>query len=221
MFLVSSLLGGLAALPASSRKAVNDEVMEFRLPLGVKISEFLIRDYWYRRMACEITRGVRDPEARCERVLSWTRENIRRPPPEWPVLDDHILCTIIRGYGAEEQAADVFTTLSSYSGTPAFWGVVQREQTRRVLSFCFLNGRWTIWDATQGSPFRNPDGSLASVSELSRQPEMAPLASFFVPKFTRAQKQMPLPRIFFEAQHPWMRFTNKEEEFDPKIVFRD
>lgn len=219
--LAFSLMGGLAALPVSTRQAVNYEAKEIRLPLGVKISEFLIRDYWYRRLAGEITRGVRDPKARLDRVLSWTRGNIRRPPPGWPVLDDHILYTIIRGYGEDEQVADVFTTLSSYSGIPAFWGVVRREQTRRILSFCFLNGGWTIWDAARGSPFRNPDGSLASVSELSREPGMAPLAHFFVPRFTRTQKQMPLPRMIFEAQRPWMRFINKEGEFDPKIVFRD
>ena len=200
---------------------MNEEVQEFRLPLGVKISEFLIRDYWYRRLAGEITRGIRDPEARLEASLSWTRERIRPIPPGWPVVDDHILYTIVRGYGEEEQTADVFTTLASYAGVPSFWGVVQREQGRSVLSFCLLNKRWTVWDAARGTAFRNPDGSMTCVSELSREPGMAGLAHFFVPRFTRPQKQMPLPRLVCEAQRPWMRLIHKEEEFDPKIVFRD
>ena len=208
-------------MPASSRKAVNYQVQEFRLPLGVKISEFLIRDYWYRRLSGEIAQGRRDPQARLEAFLSWTRERIRPIPPGWPVVDDHILHTIIRGYGEEEQTADVFTTLASYAGIPSFWGVVQREQGRSVLSFCRLSGRWTVWDAARGGPFLNPDGSFVSVTELSRRPEMTPLAHFFVPTFTRAQKQMPLPRLICEAQRPWMRLINKEEEFDPKIVFRN
>lgn len=200
---------------------MNEEVQEFRLPLGVKISEFLIRDYWYRRLAGEITRGIRDPEARLEASLSWTRERIRPIPPGWPVVDDHILYTIVRGYGEEEQTADVFTTLASYAGVPSFWGVVQREQGRSVLSFCLLNKRWTVWDAARGTAFRNPDGSMTRVSDLSREPGMAGLAHFFVPRFTRPQKQMPLPRLICEAQRPWMRLIHKEEEFDPKIVFRD
>lgn len=201
---------------------MNYEVQEFRLPLGVKISEFLIRDYWYRRLSGEITQGIQDPEARLEAFLSWTRERIRPIPPGWPVVDDHILHIIIRGYGEEEQTADVFTTLASYAGIPSFWGAVYRgEQPRQILSFCLLNGRWTVWDAARGNPFRNPDGSLTSVSELSREPETAALAHFFVPKFTRPQKQMPLPRVIYEAQRPWMRLINKEEEFDPKILFRN
>lgn len=216
------LLAGLASFPVSIRQGVNYQVHEIRMPLGVKISEFLIRDYWYRRMAREITEGAAGPRERLEKILVWTRGNIRSAPPGWPVMDDHIHHTIIRGYGVEEQVADVFTNLSSYAGVRSFWGAVRPPgEPGRFLSFCCLEGRWTVWDAAKGEPFLNPDGSLASVEELSKEPGMAPLAHFFVPKFTRPEKQMPGPRVLFEAQRSWMRLANKEEEFDPEVVFTD
>ena len=88
------------------------------------------------------------------------------------MIDDHIFYTIVRGYGEEEQVSEVFTLLTDYSGIPAFWGVAwKNDKTRRILSFCRLKGHWTVWDATKGKPLKNPDGSLESVEQLSREPD--------------------------------------------------
>ena len=240
--LAISLLGGLAALPVSSRQAVNYQVTEFRIPLGVKISEFLLRDYWYRRLADEITREAETPEARLERLLCWTRQHIRRTPAGWPVVDDHILHTILRGYGEAEQMADVFTCLSSYSGIPAFWGVVKPgrgTKERLILSFAWINGRWTAWDVAREITFRKEDGSLASVSELANDTRLISfnvgeirhqgrpyaeyllkgLPHFFAPEFRRPQKQMPFPRTLFEFKRLWR--SDDADKFDPQIVFWD
>ena len=217
--------------------------------MGVKISEFLLRDYWYRRLAGEITRGARGDEAKLEALLGWTRDHIRRIPAGWPVMDDHILYIIVRGCGEEDQVADVFTCLSSYSGIPAFWGVVKpgpgsKAEERLVLSFALVQGRWTVWDVARGIVFRRKDGSPASVSELATDREFGSLnvsrlnhqgrpyaeylskglPHFFAPVFSRAQKQMPLPRVFFEAKRFCFRLWNgwsrwQEEAFDPKIIF--
>ena len=143
--------------------------------------------------------------------------------------------------------ADVFTCLSSYAGTPSFWGVVKPgpgEGNRLILSFCALEGRWTVWDVSRGIAFRRKDGSLASVSELANQPDLALLNArrikhqghpyaeylskglphFFVPAFSRSQKQMPLPRFLFEVKRFCLRLWKgwsrwQEEAFDPKIIF--
>lgn len=180
-------------------------------------------------------------------LLEWTRGHIRRIPPGFPLVDDHILHIIIRGYGEEEQSADVFTCLSSYAGIPAFWGVVTPgagEQKRLILSFCRVGGQWTVWDVARGIAFRRKDGSLASVSELATDPDLRSfnarrlkhrgrlyadylsngLPHFFVPAFTRPEKQMPCPRFLFEVERFCLRLWKgwgrwQEEAFDPKIIF--
>ena len=54
-------------------------------------------------------------------VFDWTARRIQPTPEGWPVVDDHILNIIIRGYGMTDQRADVFATLTTYAGVPAFW----------------------------------------------------------------------------------------------------
>lgn len=245
--LAVALAGSLAFWPATTQQAVNYEVKEYRIPLGVKTSEFLLRDYWYRRLSDEITQGVTGEEVRLKTLLAWTREHIRRIPAGWPVVDDHILHIIIRGYGEEEQQADVFTTLSAYAGIPAFWGVVKPGTgggERLILSFARLDGRWTVWDVARGISFRRADGSLASVLEISSDSRLVEsnagglqhqghpysqyllrgLPHFFVPPILRAQKQMSWPRLSFEVQRLWDRFLSRwpcynTDDLDPKVVF--
>lgn len=212
---------GAANIPVSIRQGVDYRVQEIRMPLWVKASEFLARDFWYRRIASEVTAGEKDPETKLRKAYAWSKAAVRPQPSGWPVMDDHIHYTIVRGYGVDEQQADVFTTIASYSGVPAFWGVVRGEKNRKVLTFCFLDGAWRVWDSKKGSPLRDKQGAFVTVEQLSRQPGMAPLAGFFVPEFTRAEKQMPLPRLGFEAKKTWLRLAGKEKarNFDPEVVF--
>ena len=187
------LLCGAAALllfPVPTRQGVNFRVTERKIPLFLKGAEFLRRDIEYRRVAAEWSGGARDPGEKAARLFTRTREEIRPTPAGTPILDDHILSIILRGYGEEDQRADVFTTLAAYSGLPAFWKVVRPspEAPERILSFVRLDDRWTIWDTAAGS---GPE-------ELDAHPEVSqPLA---VPDFLRAQRQMPLPRAFAETR---------------------
>jgi len=243
--LVIILLGGIAVFPVSTLRAVNWKIREYRLPLVVKTSEFLLRDYWYRRMAGEITHGIRGDEARLNALLGWTREHIRQIPPGWPIMDDHILYTIIRGYGVDEQQADVFVTLSSYARTPAFWAAVKPRPgvpERLILTFTQWRGRWTVWDVSRGIAFHKKDGTPATVSDLTAdlsavEPDVLKwkqqgrpyreylqhgLPQFFVPPILRAQKQMPLLRLGFELRCLWARLTHRcynGRELDPLVIF--
>lgn len=239
-------IAGLAAWPVTTRQAVDYRVHEITLPLGVKVSEFLLRDYWYRRLAKEIAPAGQPVEERLAKILAWTQANIRPIPPGWPVMDDHIYYTLIRGYGVDEQRADVFTTLSSYAGIPAFWAVVKTEAEspeRLILSFAKIEGRWTVWDVDRGISFRMEDGSLASVSDLSAHPEWSRpsggeiqhqgrpyadflrlgLPHFFVPPTLRPEKQMRWPRLRFEARRLWAKIRSagcyNSQDLDPNVVF--
>jgi hypothetical protein len=212
----------LLGFPATTRQGINFQVTQRSLPAGIKAADFIVRDYEYRRLAGELTRGAEGAEAKTEALLRWTHANIRPTPPGWPVVDDHISHIIIRGYGQEDQMADVFSTLSTYAGVPSFWKVFDKPSmpARLILSFAKISGRWTVWDVPVGIAFRHPQGGLASVEEVAADPDLirfagtrAPrrahwyllylpegLAKFSVPQPLRAEKQMPLRRILFELR---------------------
>lgn len=208
-------------LPVSTHQGVNFQVSTREIPLYVKALSFLYRHYQYGTLAEEITRGLSSERERVLAVFEWTRQNIRRTPEGWTVVDDHILNIVIRGHGLSDQMADVFTTLSTYAGIPAFWQNLRLSGSGKklVLSFAKVEERWVVFDVANGLIFRNEQGDLASVEEIAADPGLVERTAgslrhrgilyqrYFegfmpprVPDVLRAEKQMPWSRLTFEVR---------------------
>ena len=159
-------------------------------------------------------------------VFEWTVRNIRRTPDGWPVDDDHILHIMIRRHGLDDQMADVFSTLSTYAGVPAFWKIFEHPESgdKLVLSFANVDGAWAVFDVARGLVFRDEQGDFADTAELAADPELVRVATGllsqgdvdYVPYFQsgedlrrvtppvaprplRAELQMPWPRLRHEV----------------------
>ena len=214
-------LAGLVNLDVSTRQGVNFEVTEHRLPLYLKSFEFLDRDAQYRQLANEITRGAATDRERVEKVFDWTARRIQPAPEGWLVVDDHILNIIIRGYGQSDQRADVFATIATYSGVPAFWQRVKAPGTDDgvVLTFTRVEGRWTVADVAHGLLFRNARGELAAAEDFAKHRATLPAAALSlwlrstpysdvftqlrtppIPRPLRAELQMPWPRLWDQTK---------------------
>ncbi|MDD5436995.1 MAG: transglutaminase-like domain-containing protein [Candidatus Omnitrophica bacterium] len=219
----------------SIRQGVNGRVHEIRMPLYIKAMEFLSRHYEYQRIAKEITKGCDTEEKKVLAILRWTHENIKLTPPGMPVVDDHILNIIIRGYGEIDQSQDVFTTLCSYSGIPAFWSQVYTKDHRTWYPFSFvkLGGKWRVFDSYYGTYFRMKNGEIASVEDIiadksiieesvssDRWHNGVPYKEFCYNlkpvsglKTLRSEKQMALKRVFYEVKKT---LGIEKEELDSK-----
>jgi hypothetical protein len=205
----------VANVPVTTRQGVNFEVSEHRLPLYLKAFEFLDRDAHYRQLATEITRDTASDEERVLAVFRWTARRIQAAPEGWPVVDDHILNIIIRGYGTSDQRADVFATLATYADVPAFWHKVKAPggQDGVILTFVQVDGRWVVMDVANGFVFRNARGELASAEDFaaSRAGLPATAGSLMVgtTRYSEIFKQLrtpPIPRpLRAELQMPWPR----------------
>lgn len=210
---------GLAMVPATTKQGVNFQVSARTIPLYAKALGFLYRDSQYRLFADQATGGSQTDEERAVAVFEWTRQRIRQTPPGWPIVDDHILDIIVRGYGEDDQMADVFATVATYAGLPAFWRVVRSAEGRLVLAFARVDGRWTMVDVAHGLMFTDAGGRLADVQALIADPTLvraaagalapegvayeqyvAQLYPFLVPEVLRAAHQMPWPRLLFEVK---------------------
>jgi hypothetical protein len=213
--------GLLLSWPVTTRQGVNYEVTTHRLPLYLKAFEFLDRSAQYRQIAEEVSANASTDEQRAMAILTWTKRRVRDQPEGLPVVDDHILNIIIRGYGMPDQQADVYATLCTYAGLPAFWTAVKTpDQSRgRVLTFVEANRRWRLVDVAAGVAFRTPQGDLATFDEVQHHPELIPaaaatidlggltysdlmkrLAAPPVPHPLRAELQMPVPRLWHELK---------------------
>ncbi len=203
-------------IPATTRQGINYTVHRQQLPLYMKMISFFDRHWQYRLLADRIGRDAVTDEARVRALLAWTRSHIRPTPQGFPVIDDHVLHIIIRGYGQPDQAADVFTTLATYAGIPAFWQVCEDPATgqRIVLSFARVGGAWVAADVAHGVLFEGADGRLLTMQELMADPALAGrgegavdfarvfagVGRFAPPRTLRAEKQMPWRRLWFEVR---------------------
>lgn len=217
MIAAALVLAVVANVPVTTRQGVNFEVSKHRLPLYVKSFEFLDRHAQYRQLASEITARATSDETRALAVFDWTARRIQPAPGGWPVIDDHILNIIIRGYGTSDQRADVFATLATYAGVPAFWQKVNGPGAREGVIFTFvrLDGRWAVMDVADGFVFRNTGGGFATPDDCAADGVVIPAAAQSltvgstpythilkqvrmpaVPRPLRAELQMPLPRLW-------------------------
>ena len=163
-----------ANLPSSIQVGVDGHYRLVHMPLYVKWTQFLARHYEYARLSKEITSGCKTDEQKALAILNWTRENLKDVPAGMPVCDDHILYTIIRGYAVPEQFQDVFTTLCSYAGMPAFWDKFydKGHKVSYYLSFVSISGKWRVFDAYYGKYFRKDGGEIASVEDILNNPSL-------------------------------------------------
>jgi hypothetical protein len=215
------MLGLVAHIPVTTKQGVNFIVAERRQPLYLKVSAFLDRDAQYRHLATEVTGTAASDRERLEAVLNWTAERIQPAPPDWPVVDDHILHIIIRGYGTADQRADVAATLATYADVPAFWHKVYAANGRDGVNFTFaqIDGRWIVLDVANGFRFATPAGQLASAADVEANHVVVPegarhmvvgttpylqiLARVRLPPIPdplRAELQMPALRIWHQMK---------------------
>lgn len=219
-----ALSGGMflvATMPVATRQGINYEVSTHRVPLYVKTFDFFYRSAHYQILADETTDGASTQHERVLAIFDWTQRNVRDTPEAWTVVDDHILNIIIRGHGTADQQADVFTTLCTYAGIPAFWTKVEpkRLPTGLILSFASVDGRWVVFDVANQVMFRNDRGELATADDLRGRSDLIPPAvrelkvqdtryyRFFedlrpplVPSPLRAELQMPWRRLRHELE---------------------
>lgn len=198
-----------------------------KVPLFLKIMDFFNRHYHYKLTAEEIVQEARTEEEKVLRIFYWTHKNIKKPPPGFPIIDDHVYNIIIRGYGTDDQSADVMATLCTYVGLPAAWIKIRPRDSQvwHGVTVVNIQGRKLLLDPYFGNYFRNKEGKIASIDDIIWDPSLVEKAKFkplfrgveYVKYFEdlkpigksisiKENQQMPLPRLNYELKK-WLGFT--------------
>jgi hypothetical protein len=228
VILIFVLFIALLNVNVTTRQGVNFRVSEIRLPLYLKALDYLDRHYNYVRVVSAITDGARDKDEKVLKIFDWVHSSIKRTPPGFPIMDDHPLNIIIRGYGVEDQFEDIFTILCYYAGLKAFYANIQNSKGEYFqISFVRLKNGWVPMSAYYGI-YSKTGGRPAVVKEILRDnaliaPFMAGVKGFDKEAFfnfintarsrtymIRAAAQSPVGRIACRIRRffPW---TNKPD----------
>jgi hypothetical protein len=209
----------IASMPTKRLVGIDKVVSEETLPLWLKAFNFIDRDFNLDRAAAALLSEVEGDEARAMTALRWTRENVRPQPADLKTRDDHVWYVVIRGYGESDQQADVFTTLLTYAGVPAYWMLIGTPPRELPVSYVKVAGEWRVFDVANGLVFRRSNGSLASPQDIVADPGIVAAAArgavenmdsylgYFrgyrppvAPDVLRADLQMPVRRLVHEAR---------------------
>lgn len=172
VFIFLILFGIIAILnvKVTTREGINYQWQTIEIPLYLKVLDFFDRHYNYKWLVKKITDNSKQEEEKVLKIFEWTHKNIKKVPEGYPVIDDHVWHIIVRGYGADDQSSDVFTTLCNYAGVDAFfsWVYVKDRSSRIPLSFVKVNERWNVFDPYNGVYFKNREKGLASIEDISK-----------------------------------------------------
>lgn len=172
ILLILAFIQAVLNMPVSTKQGINFQLNVKKIPLYIKISEFMNRDYHYRTLTKGIIKGCKSEEEKALAIFYWVHKNIKTDIPEgWPIVDDHVLDIIIRHYGINDQVKDVFTTLCVYASLDTrMEGLSCDSKNQLIISVVKINGEWTLFDPYYGIYFTTPSGKIAAVKDLIAQP---------------------------------------------------
>lgn len=219
---ITGLLICGAFFPVTTRQGVDGIVTRHRIPLYLKVLQFLHQNSQLDYLSRDIKKPHSKPVDQVAAYAQWTHDHIRHPfPPGLPIVDDHVLNIIIRGYGTDDQLEDVFSTLATYGGFPAFWRQAHSScagYPDQIISFVRTAGKWAVVDASSGEMLLSQASTLAQLGQamrtkayetrLSGAPGPQEQWGCFAdavslleqPVLLRAEEQMPFKRMWYELQ---------------------
>jgi len=171
LFICIIVLGWVLNIETSTMQGINYQVRELKIPLYLKISNFLDRHYNYKWLVGRILHDQKEESKKAKTIFHWTATHIKRQPSELDTVDDHVWHIIVRGYGEADQAADVCATLSNYAGLKGFVMMELKGSSGTVptsicLSAVYFNGAWHLCDPYRHITFENRKGEWSTINEI-------------------------------------------------------
>ena len=146
-------------------KAVNYEVIEYKIPLYLKLFNFYGRHLNYSFVVNGITQDSKNDIEKVLDISKWMQSNIRKISKGVDVVDSHPLTIIERRLGTEDQFSDLLSVLLVYAGLDAFMWFYE-DNYKDAITIFKVNGKWSVIDPYYGIVFLNNDNRHASITEL-------------------------------------------------------
>ena len=169
----------------STKQGINYQVHQIRLPLYLKILDFVDRHYNYKNLVFNIIGNTKDDNDKTIKIFDWITFHVQKNPRELPIIDDHPLNILIRGYGVSDQFEDIFTILCTYARLQAFSKMFKNSSGEAYfISFIRIKGRWCPLSAFANVyPVKNE--IIASVDDILVDSELLIPFESNLPNFER------------------------------------
>ena len=168
--IIIAAIAALVLVQVPTKQGINYVVRTYKIPLYIKIMEYIDRDYNYRRIVREITDGKAADADKVLAIFNWCVQHVKPQPAKLPIVDDHQYNIIIRGYGVNDQCEDIFALLCIYAGFESFYkGFASVDGKNFHLSLVKIHGAWHPFSAYYAA-CAHKDGKFLSVDDLESDP---------------------------------------------------
>lgn len=169
----------------STKQGVNYQVHQIRLPLYLKILDFVDRHYNYKNLVANILGDTKDENDKTIKIFNWITSHVQKNPKKLPIIDDHPLNILIRGYAVRDQFEDIFTILCTYARMQAFTKMFNSSSGEvYFISFVKIKRRWCPLSAFANVyPVKN--GIIASVDDILLDSKLLSPFESSLPNFER------------------------------------
>jgi TolA-binding protein len=142
----------------------------YRVEKTNQITDLLHGERLIRRKVAEIKSQTSDPQRQIDLVLSWVTQYVRpQDASPSPVISDDYYNILKRGSGYCDQAAYVFSVLSTRLGIPARMIMLQDHDgvSHHTAAEVYLDKKWQFIDPWLGVFPHKPDGAAYSRFEFA------------------------------------------------------
>ena len=146
--------------------AINYNVVEYNIPIHLKINDFFNRHLNYKYLVDKINSNSNNTEDFILNTTKWVNHNIKKIPEGVDVVDNHPLTIIHRRLGTQSQFNDILSVFLIYLNIDSFF--IKFDTIDHPLTLFKVNNYWSLLDPYYGVYFMNQKGSFASIEELKK-----------------------------------------------------
>lgn len=161
--LITQVLGA-GILPSASRKQFSNEDIEY-----------LRNSFFLRKISRRLSDSTQSPVQKAETIFQWSMRETSLVPSDWyrsaPPVE-----LLMRGFGDYRERAWLFLDLLRQSDLlGAVVAVTTKEKPNELvpwLAGVVIDGELYLFDPVAGLPVKSPDGSIATLKQLSANPKL-------------------------------------------------
>ena len=138
-----------------------------------------LRDHTYREIIMHVvsvrqTRGINSPLERARKLFYFSNKYTIQNPGDLTPYDDKALGYLINGAVYCDYVADILAVLCAHSGMPARYCMLMDKDgvSPHTVTEVMIDKQWRIFDAADGYYYTLKNGELATLEDLSRNPDL-------------------------------------------------
>ncbi len=144
---------------------INYQVIEYQIPVYLKILDFYTRHYNYKYLVNNINKNIDNEKDLILNITKWIINSISKIHKDVDVIDHHPLTIIERKFGTNDQFSDLLSVLLVYSNIESFY-LKNFNNYSHPLTFFKTKDHWSLIDPYYGIFFTNKEHVFASIEDL-------------------------------------------------------